>query len=145
MRPPRLEPDASLRDYLRSATDTNWERKGPPLEFQFNLSDQPPPLSSAQKLTLTRIVHEALLNIRKHAQATNIRLSLTDDAENLYLLIADNGQGFDPAEVEARPADRGGAGLANLQARAEALGGTLIIARDAAGEWTEVKVTLPKP
>ncbi|MBI1880784.1 MAG: sensor histidine kinase [Chloroflexi bacterium] len=144
MRPPQLEPDASLKEYLQFASDTNWERTGPPLQFQVNMPDQSSQLSPAQKLTLTRIAQEALLNIRKHAQAQNIRLCLTDDADNFYLIVADNGQGFDPAEVEARPVDQGGAGLANMQARAEALGGTLAITRDANGEWTEVKVTIPK-
>jgi two-component system sensor histidine kinase DegS len=142
MRPPQLEPDAPLKEYVQSAINSHVERGGAWLEFQNNLSDQPP-LSPAQKLTLTRIVQEALLNIRKHAQAKTVRLSLAEDADNFYVIIADNGRGFDPAEVEAHPVDRGG-GLANLRARAETLGGTLIIARDASGQWTEVKVTLPK-
>jgi signal transduction histidine kinase len=143
MRPPQLEPDAPLKEYMQAAINTHVERDGAWLEFQDNLTDQPP-LSPAQKLTLTRIVQEALLNIRKHAQAKTARLSLAEDADNFYVIIADNGRGFDPAEVEARSDDRGGAGLANLRARAEALGGTLTIARDASGQWTEVKVTLPK-
>ncbi|HXV42252.1 MAG TPA: ATP-binding protein [Anaerolineae bacterium] len=142
MRPPQLEPDALLKEYVQFAINSHVERGGAWLEFQDNLAHQPP-LSPAQKLTLTRIVQEALLNIRKHAQAKIVRLSLTEDADNFYVIIADNGRGFDPAEVEIHPADRGG-GLANLRARAETLGGSLVIARDASGQWTEVKVTLPK-
>ena len=144
MRPPQLEPEASLNEYLQSAIHTHRERGGARLEFQSELSNQPPSLSPEQKLTLTRIVQEALLNIRKHAQAKNVRLSLTDDGDNFYMIIADNGKGFDLAEVAADSVERGGAGLANLQARAEALGGTLTITRDTEGEWTEVKVTLPR-
>lgn len=144
MRPPRLEPDAPLKEFLQSAIHTHMEREGAPLELQLNVPGQPSQFSPAQKLALARIVQEALLNIRKHAQAQNVLLSLTDDSDNFYLLIADNGQGFDSAEVEARPVDRGGAGLANMRARAEALGGTLTITTDANGEWTEVKVTIPK-
>lgn len=143
MRPPRLEPEASLLEFVQSAIKTHEEREGSPLELQVNLTDQPFQFSLIQKQTLSRIVQEALLNIRKHAQAQNIRVSLGDDASNFYLLIADNGQGFDPAAVEVQPLDRKGAGLANLRARAEALGGTLSISRDATGVWTEVKVTLP--
>jgi two-component system sensor histidine kinase DegS len=141
MRPPRLGPDEPLKVYLQTAIDTHWERRGPALDFQVTLPFQPGP---AQKLALTRIVQEALLNIRKHAQAKNVRVSLTHDSDYLYLLIADDGQGFDPAEVETRPVDRGGAGLANLRARAEALGGKLTISRDNSARWTEVKVTLPQ-
>jgi len=144
MRPPPVEPEATLNEYLQSAINTHRERGGARLEFQSDLSNQPSPLSPEQKLTLTRIVQEALLNIRKHAQAKNVRLSLTDDGNNFYMLIADNGKSFDLAEVEDRSVDQEGAGLTNLRARAEALGGTLTIARDAEGEWTEVKVKLPK-
>jgi two-component system sensor histidine kinase DegS len=144
MRPPRLEPDAPLKEFLESAINTHVERQGAPLEFQVTVSGEFPRFSLAQKLAITRIAQEALLNIRKHAQAQNIRLSLADDDDNFYLLVADNGWGFDMAEVEQRPVDRGGAGLANLRTRAEALNGTLTLTRDAAGEWTEIRVTLPK-
>jgi two-component system sensor histidine kinase DegS len=144
MRPPRLEPEAPVSEYLQSAIKTHRDRGGAPVEVQVNLPDRPLRLSIVQKLTLTRIVQEALLNIRKHARAKHARLALDADPDSFYLVIADDGQGFDPAEVESLPVDRRGAGLANLRARAEALGGTLTIARDTAGEWTEVKVTLPK-
>jgi two-component system sensor histidine kinase DegS len=144
MRPPRLEPEAPLSEYLQSAVKTHRDRGGAPVEVQVNLPDPPLRLSVVQKLTLTRIVQEALLNIRKHARAKHARLRLDADSDSFYLVIADDGQGFDPAEIEALPVDRRGAGLVNLRARAEALGGTLTVARDSAGEWTEVKVTLPR-
>jgi len=144
MRPPRLESEAPVSEYLQSAVKTHRDRGGAPVEVQVNLPVQPLRLSVVQKLTLTRIVQEALLNVRKHARAKHVRLCLDADAETIYLVIADDGKGFDLAEVEALPVDRGGAGLANLRARTEALGGTLTIGRDTAGEWTEVRVTLPR-
>lgn len=144
MRPPRLESDAPLLEYLQAAIKTHRDRGGPPLEFEANLPKSPLRLSAVQKLTLTRIVQEVLLNIRKHARAKQVRLCLEADADALYLAIADDGKGFDLAEVEAQPVDRGGAGLANLRARVEALSGELTIARDNTGEGTEVKVTLPR-
>ncbi|GIK39801.1 MAG: hypothetical protein BroJett011_36340 [Chloroflexota bacterium] len=144
MRPPRLEPEAPVSEYLQSAIKTHRERGGAPVEVQLNLPKRALPFSVVQKLTLTRIVQEALLNIRKHARAKHVRLRLDADSDSIYLVIADDGQGFDPAEIEALPVDRRGAGLANLRVRTEALGGTLTIGRNAAGEWTEVKVTWPK-
>lgn len=144
MRPPRLDAEAPLSDYLQSAIKTHRERGGAPVEVHVNLPDRSLRLSIIQKLTLTRIVQEALLNIRKHARAKHVRLGLDADTDSVYLFIADDGKGFDPAEVEALPVDRRGAGLANLRARAEALGGTLTLGRNTAEEWTEVKVTWPK-
>lgn len=143
MRPPRLEPDASLVEYLQTVINTHIERGGAWLTFQGNLSE-PPSFSPAQKLTLTRMVQEALLNVRKHAQASQIRLSLSEDADYMYLLIADNGRGFEPAEVEAQPVARKKAGVANLRARAKMLGGTLTIGRGTDGQGTEVQLRVPK-
>ncbi len=144
MRPPPIEPDAALDEHLKYAIETHLERNGPPVAYQSRLSDQPPFLSAPQMLTLVRIVQEALLNIRKHAAAKNVRLTLLDDDNHAYLVISDDGQGFDPTEVEARPGDRKTAGLANMYDRAQAIGGFLTIARDTTGIWTEVTLMLPK-
>ena len=143
MRPPQLEPDADLKAYLQQAINTHLERKGPFLEFRFDLSS-PLHLSEQQLLGLTRIVQEALLNIRKHAQAQIVRLTVAENSRNICITIADNGKGFDPAEVEALPLDRRGAGLTNLGARAEALGGSLTLTSHPSGAGTEITVTLPK-
>lgn len=144
MRPPRLEPDADLDTYIQQAIDTHLERGGPPVEYRFEWSGRLPDLSAQQRLALFRIVQEALLNVRKHAEAERIRLILLEDNHNFFVIISDNGQGFDPVEVAARPVDKGGAGLANLQARAQAVGGSLNITRDTTGDWTEVMLRLPK-
>lgn len=143
MRPPQFEPEADLQTYIEYAIETHLERGGAPIEYQSRLSGQSE-LSPQQKLTLFRIIQEALLNIRKHAEANNIRLRVSDNDYNLYLVISDNGQGFDPIEIEARPVDKGGSGLANLHARAEALGGSLTITRNLTAEGIEVKLILPK-
>lgn len=143
MRPPRLEPDAPLVEYLQTVVNTHIERGGAWLMFQNHLSE-PPLFSPAQKLTLTRIVQEALLNVRKHAQANQIRLNLAEDTDFMYLLIADNGRGFEPTEVETQPIARKKAGLANLHARAKTLGGTLTIGRGTDGQGTEVRLRVPK-
>lgn len=143
MRPPQLDPQASLNEYIEQAIETHLERGGPPIEVQAQLAGQSPQLTVQQRLTLFRIIQEALLNVRKHAEAQNVRLTLSGDEAGLQVTIADNGQGFDPTEVEARPVDKGGAGLTNLRARAQALGGSLSISRDSTGGWTVVKAKLP--
>jgi signal transduction histidine kinase len=143
MRQPRVEPDADLNDFIEFAIDAHLERKGPPVDRSLSL-DQPPGLSPEQALGIFRILQEALLNVRKHAEAQNVRVALTEDENNAYLKIADDGKGFDAAEVVALPIDKGGAGLANLQARAQAIGGSLTVGTDETGNWTEVTFTLPK-
>lgn len=143
MRPPRLDDDASLVEYLQSAVDTHQERSGPLVEFHSHLTQPLPDFSPRQKLTMQRMVQEALLNVRKHAKAKFVSLTLTDDKYNFYLTINDDGVGFEAAEAEAQPAEHQGAGLSNLRARAAALGGTLSIQSRRNGGGTEIKLILP--
>jgi len=67
---------------------------------------------------LLAIVREALSNIARHARATICRVRLHVDDRRLRLEIADDGLGFD-AHGDA---ERGHHGLANMRARAEAMG-----------------------
>ena len=142
MRPPKVDPDANLDTHLQHTINIHLERGGPAIEYGCHWSDEAADLSDQQRLALSRVVQEALLNIRKHAQAETVQLILKDDEENYYLIISDDGKGFDLAEVEARPTDKGGAGLANLRTRVEASGSRLTI--DSGNNGTNVTVILPK-
>ncbi len=144
MRPPAAEPEATLNESIQYQIDQHREQGGPPVAYQFGWEEQALRLSDPQRLALIRIIQEVLLNIRKHARAQNVRLTLSGEDDNLYLTIADDGQGFDPAEVAARPTDKGGAGLANLRIRAEALGAELTVARDITGSGAKITLIIPK-
>jgi two-component system sensor histidine kinase UhpB len=142
MRRPQIEPEADLNEYIQRAIDGHLERGGAPVECNCNVTSFPP-CSTQQKLALYRVVHEALLNIRKHANARNVRITMSNDNGYFRLVIADDGQGFDINEVSARPIDKGGAGLANLQVRVQAVGGTFNIGPNLTGQGTEIKIVLP--
>jgi two-component system nitrate/nitrite sensor histidine kinase NarX len=73
-----------------------------------------------------RVVREALINARRHAQAEAISVRLEQAGEEVRTVIEDNGVGFDP---QARPADDGRQhfGVNIMQARAARLGGRLVI------------------
>lgn len=142
MRPPKVAPEATLDEYFQYIIELHFDRGGPFVAYHFEL-EQPPAISPNQSLALTRVAQECLLNIRKHAQATQVQLHVSGDATQLQLKISDNGQGFDLAEVQTRPIDKGGAGLTNLQARVEAIGGALTITSQT-GQGTQITVTLPK-
>ena len=78
-------------------------------------------LPADTELQLLRIVQEALSNIRKHANASRIWLSLWVKDNTLQLEIRDDGQGFDPS---AKFADNRSDhyGLGTMRERAEAIG-----------------------
>lgn len=69
-----------------------------------------------------RIVQEALTNVMRHAQASQVRIAVTADARRALLAVAvtDNGCGLDPAR-----AGNGGIGLAGIRERVLANGGEL--------------------
>lgn len=75
-----------------------------------------------QEVHLTRIIQEALNNVRKHAQAGHVQMALIPNGHTLTLHIEDDGRGFDVHGLQNR---RGRYGLSTMQERAELLGGSL--------------------
>lgn len=145
LRPPSLDADPpSLDDYIRHVIETHHQRGGAAVSYHYNIPQASIRFTQEQMLGLMRVVQEGLLNVRKHAVASNVRLTVSTEQGNLYLTIADDGQGFDSAEVEARPLDSGGAGLTDLRMRTQAVGGTLTVARDTTGSGTKITVILPE-
>lgn len=67
--------------------------------------------------TIYRIVQEALTNVFKYAQATEVQIQLKTTLEWVYLTIQDNGKGFDPQRKSS------GFGLRGMQERVAAVNG----------------------
>ena len=90
-------------------------------------------------LSLYRIIQEALSNCIRHADARRFGVSfdLADDGAMLAVVIEDNGIGFGADAVEE------GRGLANIRARAEKLGGTVVFGPGAAGKGCRIQLNLP--
>ena len=88
---------------------------------------------------LFRIAQEALNNIVKHAQATEVKLSLyRDGSNNLILEVRDNGKGL-TREDRRKPASFG---LIGMRERAYALGGELRVESEP-GNGTMIQVKIP--
>lgn len=90
---------------------------------------------------LLRITQSATGNVRRHAQATHVELTLTYHPGTVSLDILDDGIGFDPARV-ADPTSDGGYGLPAMRRRAHGLGGTVTV-ESTPGEGTVVATELP--
>jgi len=72
----------------RSGIQSKWEVEGEPV-----------PLLPVQANALYRIVEEALDNVERHAEADRLTVSL-NYADGVTLSVQDNGQGFDPGDIE---------------------------------------------
>ena len=85
-----------------------------------------------------RVAQESLSNVAKHAEAHAVFVSLVEGQRQITLSVTDDGHGFDPA----RGASGGHFGLLNMQERAHALGGMLLIERDTS-RGTTLRLTVP--
>ncbi|HEY8955791.1 sensor histidine kinase [Chitinophaga sp.] len=81
-------------------------------------------MSASRQVTLYRIVQELVNNAVKHAAASQILVQLQQRDNQLFLVVEDDGKGFDTAHLQSLK----GAGLANIQSRVEMLNGSLEIA-----------------
>ena len=88
---------------------------------------------------LIRIVHEALTNIVKHADASKGIVRLEKDGDTARITVEDDGKGF---AVEKIPEDGLHFGLQAMRGRAEAAGGTLTV-DSSPGQGARVIVRLP--
>jgi len=89
-------------------------------------------------LQLLRVMQEALNNVLRHAEAQRVRLALQHDGRALALQIEDDGRGIAPGG----PA--GGRGLADMRARAEAIGARFTLATPPGG-GTRVELHMQWP
>jgi PAS domain S-box-containing protein len=111
--------------------DIRWAQK---MEIDFNYAGiDETKLDNGLKLTIYRIVQEQMNNILKHAEATQISITLKEHGKKLILTMFDNGKGFDP---ESR---RRGIGLNNIINRADVFNGKVDI-ESAPGQGCMVRV-----
>ena len=92
-------------------------------------------LQPEQKINVYRIIQEQLNNILKHAQASTVMIELNKEEEQIRLLVADDGKGFDPR------LRRDGVGISNIISRAELYNGRVEI-DSAPGKGCRLEVIL---
>ncbi len=95
------------------------------------------------EINLFRIAQEAINNVVRHAEASQVDILLAWEADQVTLRIADNGRGFDLPEVMNASDKAQGLGLLGMQERASLFRGILTI-DTAPGKGTVVTVHIPK-
>ena len=111
------------------------------IHVRVDIEGNEPMLDDAVKITIFRIVQEALNNIIKHSQATNVNVRLDYRTKEAVIFIRDNGKGFDMDTVQSR-IGRVSLGLAGMEERAMLLGGSLDIS-SRPNYGTEVEAVIP--
>ena len=107
------------------------------LRVEFECEEDLPPLSPRAQAEALRIAQEALTNVRRHADASLVRVRAAVEDGRLVLVVGDNGCGFDPATVGETAY-----GLASMRERAALIGGELRI-DSAPQDGTRVSLLVP--
>jgi PAS domain S-box-containing protein len=139
MRPSLLD-DLGLIPALRSMTNNLERDEG--IITNFSLIGEEKRFSNEIELPLFRIVQEALSNIRKHSQATEVSVSAEFNGSGIRLTVRDNGKGFKLQDRMDNLPRSGKLGLMGMQERAWLLGGTIEIDSEP-GIGTTIDVVVP--
>jgi two-component system nitrate/nitrite sensor histidine kinase NarX len=129
-------PDNGLADWLKiTAADfetlTGLQVNVSAVEFEHVFSP-------SIQVQMTRIVQEALTNIRKHAKPSTVSISATQCEENVIIEVKDDGRGFAP--LEKQPPSQ--YGLRSMRERAESIGADIQVI-SAPGQGTTVQLRIP--
>ena len=98
-------------------------------------------LDPRNSLHILRIVQEAITNVIKHANATEVRVGTRADAGAVTVTITDNGSGFDVAAA----LERGGKGLSHQMRRAHAIGAEIGWVSGGSGTCLTLRLPFVRP
>ena len=132
----RLTPQEGLERWLERTLREFENTAG--LRVQRDLDPPARSLSPEVQAHLIRIVQEALSNVRKHARASHVRVSLRERPAELILEVSDDGLGFDAQDVPEISRH----GLRGMRERAEMIGADFQIISQWQG-GTTVRLVLP--
>jgi len=138
-----LRPPALAQQGVGPAVESHCQR----LSERFGLKittiwDSSTALAPSQDTAVFRMVQEALQNVVKHAEATEVVVQAADRDGFLEVSVIDNGKGFDAERVQRL--DPKHFGLAGMRARAHQIGATLEVT-SVPGRGTRVLIKVPLP
>lgn len=139
--PAELETTA-LADALARMLDRLADETG--IATTLHADDGLPPLGIDAEIALLRTAQSALANVRSHAHASRVVVTLADAGDAVRLDIVDDGVGFDASQWDARGqrSAGGGYGLRSMRARLRELGGGLDV-ESGPGDGTALSAHVP--
>jgi len=138
LHPPTLDKSglvSAIQDYL-----SNLE-KDDGISYHFEVKGTPIRLDPSIERGVYYVVREALTNVRKHADASEVRVVIKFQDDSLEIDIADNGKGFD-ASAEYVGLGTEHLGIKGMKERARMLNANLVM-DSKPGDGTRVKLVVP--
>lgn len=112
------------------------------IDARFVVDGQAGPLPTSAAVALLRVAQGALANVRAHARAGTVVVTLAFQPAAVRVDVADDGVGFDPRGPAATPSSGTGLGLAAMAGRLAEVGGALVV-ESTPGAGTAVSATVP--
>lgn len=140
LRPPSLSPfglEVAIRDHAEKLHDQN-----PEIEIHLELMHDDQSLSDSLRLSLFRVYQQAMHNVMRHAQASEVYVRFGWDDETIILEVEDNGIGFEMPQNWMDLVHEEHFGLLGIAERVESIRGKLEIV-SATGEGTLVRAVVP--
>jgi signal transduction histidine kinase len=140
LRPPSLSPfglEVAIRDHVEKLHD-----QSPDLTVHLQLMHDQQILSDNLRLSLFRIYQQAINNVVRHAEATEVHVRFGWDQEMIILEVEDNGKGFEVPKSWVELVRRDHFGLVGLAERVESIGGRLEVL-STLGDGTLVRAIVP--
>jgi signal transduction histidine kinase len=134
---PTILEDLGLVEALRVECERFSKLDSVTVEQQMQQISREIPLETA--LCLFRVTQESLRNVRRHARASTVVVSLCQVDSGLQLTVSDDGLGFDPMDQR----HSGHLGLASMRERVDLLSGRFEL-ESAPGKGTTVRVWVPR-
>jgi signal transduction histidine kinase len=141
LRPPSLSPfglEVAIRDHVEKFCDQN-----PTVQVNLDLMPDKQFLSDSLRLSLFRIYQQAMHNVARHAEATEVHVRFQWDEEMIILEIEDNGKGFEVPQQWMELVKGDHFGLLGIAERVESIRGKLEIV-SALGSGTLVRTLVPR-
>jgi PAS domain S-box-containing protein len=135
----RMDPADGFLGNLRHLTEVFGASCGIRIDLVLPEDPRSISLSPTAEVHLLRIVQEAFANIRKHAGAKQVRVSITKELDCITLKIGDDGVGFDPLRL---PGSHESFGLGIMSQRAAEVGGRVEV-KSIPGKGTGVLIAIP--
>ena len=112
------------------------------IKTEFEDDHQPKPLDDDIRVLLFRNVRELLINVVKHSNARNVKVSVSKADNRIIVCVEDDGIGFDPSETASKAIEKATFGLFSIRERLEHLEGHLEI-KSKPGSGSRITMTAP--
>ena len=135
---PAVLMDFGLFDALAQLAESTEKNTGITINYSCDSEDEKSKLKKSKQVYVYRIVQEVLNNALKHANCTEIQLSITEFDDQMNIFIKDNGKGLsDDLVLESQ-----GLGFKNIKERTGLLNGEVLVESDDRGTIVEVNIPI---